>query len=174
MIGAWNRCIWVTDEQSEALCTMLYPMLFEAENEMRAFVNKVLIHYVGVNWIKKIGMEKYDLSHENLMGDFRRISPQYSGVDDTIISMTLEIMMEIIKKGKIYDENITLSSADWNVLNEKGNKSADAVLGYIKKKRKINIDIWEDIFKQYFDFDLSIITDFIKNRNHVAHNKLLN
>lgn len=174
MIGAWNRCIWVTDEQSEALCTMLYPMLFEAENEMRAFVNKVLIHYVGVNWIKKIGMEKYDLSHENLMGDFRRISPQYSGVDDTFISMTLEIMMEIIKKGKIYDENITLSSADWNALNEKGNKSADAVLGYIKKKRKINIDIWEDIFKQYFDFDLSIITDFIKNRNHVAHNKLLN
>lgn len=89
-------------------------------------------------------------------------------------SMTLETMMEIIKKGKIYDENIEISSTDWNVLNEKKNKSADAVLGYIQKKRRVNVDIWKDLFEQYFDFELSIITDFIKNRNHIAHNKLLN
>lgn len=82
--------------------------------------------------------------------------------------------MEIIKKGKIYDESVTISSADWKALNEKKNKSADAVLGYIQNKRKVNMDIWKDIFEQYFDFELSVITDFIKNRNHIAHNKLLN
>lgn len=174
LISDWNRCIWMTDEQSEALCTMLYPMVFETENEMRVLVNKVLIRYIGVDWIKKIGMEKYNLSYENLVKDFRRISPQYEGVDDTFFSMTLETMMEIIKKGKIYDENIAISSVDWNILNEKKNKSAAAVLGYIQKKRKVNVDIWKDIFEQYFDFELSVITDFIKNRNHVAHNKLLN
>ena len=174
LIRDWNRCIWMTDEQSEALCTMIYPIVFTTENEMRALVNKVLIHSIGVDWIKRIGMEKYDLSYENLVGDFRRISPQYGGVDDTFFSMTLETMMEIIKKGKIYDENVTISSADWKALNEKKNKSADAVLGYIQKKRKVNMDIWKDIFEQYFDFELSVITDFIKNRNHIAHNKLLN
>lgn len=174
LLSDWNRCIWMTDEQSEALCTMLYPMVFEAENEMRVLVNKVLIRYIGVDWIKKIGMEKYDLSYENLVKDFRRISPQYEGVEDTFFSMTLETMMEIIKKGKIYDENIAISSADWNILNEKKNKSANAVLGYIQKKRKVNVDIWKDIFEQYFDFELSVITDFIKDRNHIAHNKLLN
>ena len=174
LVSDWNRCIWMTDDQSEALCTMLYPKVFETENEMRALVNKVLIHYIGVDWIKKIGMEKYDLSYENLVGDFRRISPQYEGVDDTFLSMTIETMMEIIKKGKIYDEKIAISSADWNALKEKKNKSADAVLGYIQNKRKVNVDIWKDIFEQYFDFELSVITDFIKNRNHVAHNKLLN
>lgn len=174
LISDWNRCIWMTDEQSEALCTMLYPMVFEAENKMRVLVNKVLIRYIGVDWIKKIGMEKYDLSYENLVKDFQRISPQYAGVDDIFFSMTLETMMEIIKKGKIYDENVVISSADWNALNEKKNKSADAVLGYIQDKRKVNVDIWKDIFEQYFDFELSVITDFIKNRNHIAHNKLLN
>lgn len=174
LIRDWNRCIWMTDEQSEALCTMIYPIIFETENKMRALVNKVLIHYIGVDWIKKIGMEKYDLSCENLVEDFRRISPQYEGVDDTFFSMTLETMMEIIKKGKIYDENVTISSADWKALNEKKNNSANAVLGHIQKKRKVNVDIWKDIFKQYFDFELSVITDFIKNRNHIAHNKLLN
>lgn len=141
LISDWNRCIWMTDEQSEALCTMLYPMVFETENEIRVLVNKVLIYYIGVDWIKKIGMEKYDLSCENLVKDFRRISPQYEGVDDTFFSMTLETMMEIIKKGKIYDENIAISSSDWNALNEKKNKSADAVLGYIQRKRKVNVDI---------------------------------
>ena len=174
LISDWNRCIWMTDEQSEALCTMLYPMVFETENEIRVLVNKVLIYYIGVDWIKKIGMEKYDLSCENLVKDFRRISPQYEGVDDTFFSMTLETMMEIIKNGKIYDENIAISSSDWNALNEKKNKSADAVLGYIQRKRKVNVDIWKDIFEQYFNFELSVITDFIKNRNHIAHNKLLN
>lgn len=174
LIRDWNRCIWMTDEQSEALCTMIYPIVFETENEMRALVNKVLIHYIGVDWIKKIGMEKYDLSYENLVGDFRRISPQYEGVDDTFFSMTLETMMEIIKKGKIYDENVTISSADWKTLNDKKKKSGDAVLGYIQAKRKVNVDIWKDIFEKYFDFELSVITDFIKNRNHIAHNKLLN
>lgn len=174
LIRDWNRCIWMTDEQSEALCTMIYPIVFETENEMRALVNKVLIHYIGVDWIKKIGMEKYDLSYENLVGDFRRISPQFEGVDDTFFSMTLETMMEIIKKGKIYDENVTISSADWVTLNDKKKKSGDAVLGYIQAKRKVNVDIWKDIFEKYFDFELSVITDFIKNRNHIAHNKLLN
>ena len=174
LIRDWNRCIWMTDEQSEALCTMIYPIVFETENEMRALVNKVLIHDIGVDWIKKIGMEKYDLSYENLVGDFRRISPQYEGVDDTFFSMTLETMMEIIKKGKIYDENVTISSADWKTLNDKKKKSGDAVLGYIQAKRKVNVDIWKDIFEKYFDFELSVITDFIKNRNHIAHNKLLN
>lgn len=174
LISDWDRCIWMTDEQSEALCTTLYPMVFEAENEMRVLVNKVLICHIGVDWIKKIGMEKYDSSYENLVKDFRRISPQYEGVDDTFFSMTLETMIEIIKKGKNYDENIAISSADWNALNEKKNKSADAVLGYIQKKRKVKVDIWKDIFEQYFNFESSVITDFIKNRNHIAHNKLLN
>lgn len=174
LIRDWNRCIWMTDEQSEELCTMIYPIVFETENEMRALVNKVLIHYIGVDWIKKIGMEKYDSSYEHLVGDFRRISPQYGGVDDTFFSMTLETMMEIIKKGKIYDENVTISSADWTTLNKKKKQSADAVLGFIQDKRKVNVDIWKDIFEQYFDFELSVITDFIKNRNHIAHNKLLN
>ena len=51
LISDWNRCIWMTDDQSEALCTMLYPIVFETENEMRALVNKVLIHHSGVDWI---------------------------------------------------------------------------------------------------------------------------
>lgn len=67
LIRDWNRCIWMTDEQSETLCTMIYPIVFETENEMRALVNKVLIHYIGVDWIKKIGMGKYDLSYENIV-----------------------------------------------------------------------------------------------------------
>lgn len=174
LISDWNRCIWITDKQSEALSTMLYPKVFETENEMRALVNKVLIHYIGIDWIKKIGMEKYDLSCKKLIEDFRRISPQYEGVDDTFFSMTLEKMMEIVKKGKIYAENVVISLDDLNTLENYKDKSTYAMYGFLLDKRKVNVNIWEDIFKQYFDFEQQVITDFIKNRNHIAHNKLLN
>lgn len=41
----------------------------------------------------------------------------------------------------------------------------------------LKANIWKDIFKSYFSDEEATkrnITDFIKNRNHVAHNKLLN
>jgi len=66
IIKDWKTCIWISDEQSEALCSELYPLFFEIENELRAFVNKVLIHNVGIGWIKQIGMEQYDISHNKL------------------------------------------------------------------------------------------------------------
>ena len=55
--------------------------------------------------------------------------------------------------------------------------AANQLLELIRNRRKVKIDIWKDIFKRYFadeDVAKSNITDFIKNRNHVAHNKLLN
>ena len=55
--------------------------------------------------------------------------------------------------------------------------SSDSVMEMIKSGRKIKVDIWRDFFKQYFtdsDYAKKEIEDFIKNRNHVAHNKLLN
>mgnify|MGYP007111633939 CR=1 FL=1 len=49
-------------------------------------------------------------------------------------------------------------------------------MDYVRKKRNVKIDFWEDLFKAYFDGadKQKLITNFIKNRNHVAHNKLLN
>ena len=39
----WAVCSWITDEQSEQLCSHLYPGIFQVENKIRAFANKILV-----------------------------------------------------------------------------------------------------------------------------------
>ena len=92
----WAVCSWITDEQSEQLCSHLYPLIFKVENEIRAFANKMLVHHLGKDWIKHFGMEKYEKSHKALSVDFKRNVPCFADIDDTFISMTMETMMEVI------------------------------------------------------------------------------
>lgn len=174
----WAVCSWIMDEQSEQLCSHLYLRIFKVENEIRAFANKILVHHLGKDWIKQFGMEKYEKSHKALSVDFKRNVPCFADIDDTFISMTMETMMEVILKAKIYEKEVSLEESDMADIHCKiAEGAANSVLELVRSRRKVKIDIWKDIFEQYFlneeDAKRSI-TDFIKNRNHVAHNKLLN
>ena len=174
----WAVCSWITDEQSEQLCSHLYPNIFKVENEIRAFANKILVHHLGKDWIKQFGMEKYEKSHKALSVDFKRNVPCFADIDDTFISMTMETMKEVMLEAKIYEKDVALEATDMADIHRKiADGAANSVLELIRSRRKVKIDIWQDVFKQYFsdgeDAKRSI-TDFIKNRNHVAHNKLLN
>lgn len=47
-------------------------------------------------------------------------------------------------------------------------------IGRLKKQLVVNIDYWDKYFKNYFDNDFSAaFKEFEANRNHVAHNKIL-
>ena len=174
----WAVCSWITDEQSEQLCSHLYPGIFKVENKIRAFANKILVHHIGKDWIKQYGMEKYEESHKSLSVDFKRKVPCFADIDDTFISMTMETMMEVILKANIYEDEIVLNQSDMAKLHQEiAVGAANPLLELMRNRRKVKTDIWKDIFKQYFEDEESAksnITDFIKNRNHVAHNKLLN
>ena len=174
----WAVCSWITDEQSEQLCSHLYPGIFKVENKIRAFANKILVHHIGKDWIKQYGMEKYEESHKSLSVDFKRKVPCFADIDDTFISMTMETMMEVILKANIYEDEIVLNQSDMAKLHQEiAVGAANPLLELMRNRRKVKTDIWNDIFKQYFEDEESAksnIKDFIKNRNHVAHNKLLN
>lgn len=171
----WENCIWIKDEQSELLCSLLYPYIFRAENKIRALANKILIFELGNNWIKSPGLEKYAESCKNLSDEFRSKEPAFKDVDDVFISMTLETLFEVIQKGEVYESPFQLTQEQFNELLSiisKGNKENS--LNWIKKKRLVKKKLWEDIFKVYFsdtENSQQIITDFILNRNHIAHNK---
>ena len=93
----WKSCVWIKDEQSEVLCSNLYPYIFRAENRLRAFANKLLIWELGSDWLDSPGLEKYFESHKKLSEDFRNREPAFSDVDDVFISTTLETLFEIIQ-----------------------------------------------------------------------------
>ncbi len=168
----WKSCIWIKDEQSEFLCSLLYPYIFRAEKRLRAFSNKVLIWELGTEWLNSFGLEKYSESHKKLSEDFRQLEPAFSDIDDVFISATLETLFDIIKKGIVYESPFTLSQEQFNELSKISNKAN--VFDWLNKRKTIKKNLWKDIFEPYFsatdNFDL-IISDFIKNRNHIAHNK---
>lgn len=171
----WSSCVWIKDEQSESLCSLLYPCIFRAENRVRAFANKVLIWELGTNWIASPGLEKYAESHKELCGAFRSKEPSFADVDDVFISTTLETLFEIIKDGVVYETPFALSKEQYNELLKIVSKAPkDNVAEWLKKKRTVKKNLWSDIFEQYFcgtENSQQIITDFILNRNHIAHNK---
>lgn len=176
--GDWSTCTWITDDQSEMLCSQLYPYVFKVENKIRAFANKVLVHNFGAGWLKQPGLEKYFASHKSLSIEFKRKVPCFSDIDDTFIAMTMEAMLEIILEAKIYENTIELTDEDCMAIHQKSaDNSANSIMDLLRKKRKIKIDFWEDVFKKHFVSEAhtrKVISDFIKNRNHIAHNKLLN
>lgn len=174
----WTSCVWIKDEQSEFLCSNLYPHIFRTENRLRAFANKLLIWELGPNWIESPGLEKYAKSHTKLSEDFRRREPVFSDVDDVFISATLETLFEIIQKGLVYESPFQLSQEQLNDLIDivSKSKTPEHISNWIKKRRTTKKDLWKDIFEPYFASTKNsqqIITDFILNRNHIAHNKPL-
>lgn len=44
-------CTWLVDMQSAQLCKEAYEKAFIIENNLRAFASKVLIHFLGADWL---------------------------------------------------------------------------------------------------------------------------
>lgn len=175
LIDDWKSCTWIIDEQSENLGMRLYPLIYKCENKMRAFVSKVLTKKFGVRWMNLLGFESVVASYKKNSADFKRTVPEFNNINDILISATVEALLKLITKTKIYEPVFDISDElNAQLYSKIAENNASAVFDAISKARKVKVDIWEDVFSKYFDETFQKkITDFTKNRNHVAHNKLL-
>ena len=80
------------------MCAELYPEFFRLENEIRAFAGKVLTYKIGVDWIGRFGLEKFNESAQNLATIFQQRVPEFDNINADLISLTLESLFEIILK----------------------------------------------------------------------------
>ncbi|MCD7997175.1 MAG: zinc ribbon domain-containing protein [Clostridiales bacterium] len=175
LLQEWQVCTWIIDEQSEYLGMQLYPMIFKVENKMRAFVNKVMAHKFGFKWMELLGLEDIIKGYERSNVDFKRQVPEFNNINDYLICSTAESLAKLIFKSKVFEPSISLSDVDSIKVHKMlAENNSNALLGSLKEMRKAKVDIWKDVFEKYFDEKIKKgITDFIKNRNHVAHNKLI-
>jgi hypothetical protein len=175
----WQECTWLVDEQAAALCKEAYEKAFTVENNLRAFTSKVLIHFLGVNWIKKSGLEKDAESVKSLKEKFIQRVPEFDNINADFLSMTLETLVGVIFKGAIFKDNVILSRQDYAKVQELGAKqkvTGGCIADYIKGKRIVDKKIWDDLFVPYIDDPDAFKTAthaFIEDRNHVAHSKVL-
>lgn len=173
----WNQCTWLVDDQSELLNADLYPRIFRIENQIRAFCSRVLIRRLGTQWLNLYGLEKYKASIMNMSVNFKQRVPDFNDIDASFMSMTLETLFDVLKKGKSYKELVPLAQVDFQKIHEIiASAQQDKLFSFMQAKREVDINIWDDLFAQYFDEPekfWTTVTQYIKNRNHVAHNKLV-
>ena len=179
LINDWRECTWLVDEQTVALCKEAYEKAFTVENNLRAFASKVLIHFLGVNWIKKAGLEKEAESVKILKEKFVQRVPEFENINADFLSMTLETLAGIMFEGVIYKNDVILSRQDYIKIQEMGAKqkvAGSSIANYIKAHRSVDKKIWVDLFAPYIDdpeaFKKAVHT-FIEDRNHIAHSKVL-
>ncbi len=175
----WQECTWLMDEQATALCKEAYEKAFTVENNLRAFASKVLIHFLGVNWIKKAGLEKAAESVKCLKEKFIQRVPEFDNINADFLSMTLETLLGVIFEGVIFNDNVILSRQDYANVQDMGAKqkvTGSSVADYIKARRTVDKKIWNDLFVPYIDDPDDFKTAahaFVEDRNHVAHSKVL-
>lgn len=179
LLPNWHQCTWLIDEQSVALCKDAYEGAFVIESALRAFASKVLIHFLGIDWIKRAGLEKQAKSVDNLKTKFTQRVPEFDNINTDFLSMTLETLVDVIFCGVIYKDEVTLSRQDYEKIQDmksKGKKPGSDIADYIKKLRNTEKHIWDDLFVCYIENSEAFKTgihNFIENRNHIAHSKVL-
>lgn len=179
LLPDWYQCTWLADEQAAALCKDAYEKTFTIENTLRAFASKVLIHFLGVDWIRKAGLEKEAGSVDTLKEKFIQRVSEFDNINTDFLSMTLETLVKVMFEGVIYKDEITLSRQDYikiQELRDRAKTPANSIAEYIKGRRSMDKDIWNDLFAPYIDDQTAFKTaihNFIEDRNHVAHSKVL-
>lgn len=178
LLKDWKSCTWIIDEQSAELCQRAYLKAFTVENDLRGFVGKVLIHFLGVDWLKRAGLEKIDESVRVLEKPFVQRVPEFDNINTDFLSMTLETLAKVITKGVVYKDDTVLKRQEYDKLLELCGKGVPVsnIGEILKKHRKIAVNIWDDLFVPYMedpDGFLTALTNFILGRNHVDHSKVL-
>lgn len=174
----WGACTWLVDMQSAQLCKEAYEKAFVIENNLRAFASKVLIHFLGVDWLSKPGLEKQSESVKNLKGKFIQRVPEFDNINTDFLSMTLETLFGVLFDGVTYNAEFVMNRDQYDKLFNMASKnvSGQNIAEYIKSKRTVEKSIWSDLFVPFIDEPEKFkdaTHKFIEDRNHVAHSKVL-
>lgn len=180
MVGDWYKCVWITDTQSLWLAKEVYSEIYMAENELRAFVSKVMIENFGAEWYDKPEFSKMSASIELNANNVKRNVPNFANIDINLYTITLEGLMATVKSD-IYSDSM---ASDAEVQKEIKRKifsttqldRMQAALDFLRTKYTKKYNIWDKFFLPFIDEPAAFqkaLTIFIANRNHVAHNKLL-
>lgn len=156
--------------QSAYLCKEAYERAFIVENNLRAFASKVLIHFMGIDWLNSTRLEKEAESVKNLKQKFIKRVPEFENINADFLSMTLETLEKVMFERKVYKDTIVLDKSQYAKVLEiaENGKNANNVAEFIKSNRTVEKDIWNDLFVftknvGIFDtFHLEVIRNFKK------------
>ena len=169
----WGKIEWMVDQDSECLATELYPEIFRTENQIRRMITEFMTKYYGSSWwddFVPTDIKKKYMSRKN---GYKGTAPGFSNIDDYLLSIDIGDLNTIIgykyvRWAPTFNETVNL------MINGKAEWKDGKVQEVLRSQGIVEIDFWDKHFSKYLPSNfLDLLATYEKNRNHVAHNKLL-
>ncbi|MFA9465637.1 MAG: hypothetical protein ACERKN_15235 [Velocimicrobium sp.] len=174
IVSDWKDIVWLLDKDSELLSISLYPAIYKTENLLRQLINELMTKVYGIDWwdlfIPSVIKEK----HASRKVGYKSICQGFQNIDEHLMSIDVGDLFKIItlkqqKWNPSYEEKLN------NIIN--GNirvKNAESILEILKTQLVVESDLWALQFSKYLADDfITHFKEFELNRNHIAHNKLI-
>lgn len=169
----WEKIVWLMDKDSEMLSISLYPSIYRVENLARQLINEIMTKEYGIGWWDLYVPLYIRNKHLARMSGYKAIAPSFANVDERLMSIDIGDLIKIFtltqnKWNPVF--NAEISSYLSGHLDIKPNKIKDI----LSSQMIVTKDLWEEQFSKYLSRDfISKLKEFDLNRNHVAHNKLI-
>ncbi len=173
IVKDWDKLVWLYDEDAYLLSSDLYSRFYVTENKIRRFINEFMVKTFGINWWDILPDQTIKNKYKSRYVGYKTVVPGFNNVDNHLLSIDVGDLFKVLTMKKMvwtpsYDKDI--EDLLCGVIT--GNECK--IIEKVKKQLTVKEDFWEKYFKDYFGIGFSeCYRDFELNRNHVAHNKIL-
>ena len=164
-----KKIFWLYDSESEYLATDLYPKVFTVENLARKFITLVMNRKFGIHWWKLVSL-KIQEKHKSRFGGYKAIIDNFKDVDERLMSIDTGDLHDILS-----NKVMKWESSEENIMElTQPNLHSENLAKILQRQQVVYSDWWQTIFSPLLpESFLSEFKDFELNRNHIAHNKLI-
>ncbi len=169
----WEKIIWLFDKDSECLSIDLYPKVYQTENMLRQLINETMTRNYGIEWWDVFVPHDIKKKHVDRREGYKAIAPGFNNVDERLMSIDVTDLLSIIRC-KLTKWNPNYSDEINKMINGQNPCSANRIVEVLKKQMVVEQDLWATIFSKFLSDDfIERYSEFEENRNHIAHNKLI-
>lgn len=169
----WNNIIWLYDKDAEVLSTDLYARFFYVENNLRMLINEVLFRIYGLGWWERFFSSGIKKKYNSRASGYKTVVDGFKNIDDHLLAIDVGDLFKIITF-KRYSWEPQYDTAIEDAMNDPIEGNEHRIIELLKKQMVVDTDLWTLHFSKYFDADFeAAFHTFELNRNHVAHNKIL-
>lgn len=164
-----KKIFWLYDAESEFLATDLYPRIFKVENLARKFITMVMNRKFGIHWWKLVSLKIQEKQKSRLFG-YKAIIDNFKDVDERLMSIDTGDLSDILS-----NRVMSWESSEENIIElSQPNLHLENLAKILKRQRVVYSDWWQSIFSALLpETFLNDFQIFEENRNHIAHNKLI-
>ncbi|WP_063221369.1 hypothetical protein [Bacillus cereus] len=192
MLVEWEECLWLQDLQAEKFSDILYGEVHKVENALRRLINTILFYNLGGNWWETYMPTKLVQGYKDRDEQFKKRSHSFKNIHTSLMSIDTKDLISILtfKTHKVKEVNLFASPNTDNpdirkfqyimsdLLNgQKLDMHKKKLTGILEDTLEVDKDFGKEFFEPWFSCDLDRFIEkwkgFCEDRNHVAHNKLI-